>query len=1108
MKRALGAGLFCALSAGTALGSPTDGTCGVIVESLGPGWAGAAAGLRPGDHLLSWVSGPSSCNGQAGGSFASPFDVEQVELEVGSRGSVILAAEREGRAFSATLTPDAWRITARPCLDASSEAVLAEARRFKEGGRKTEAAEALSRAARDRMSSNPALAWWFARRAGEEFFAAGEKDKANATLRTAIASAAQAGNPGVVRVLFDSLAAGLERVPDTKAALEVLNEFLESPEAGHAPSMARATVLYRLGRVTWNLGDLDAADKFFRQSQEVAEAVAAESLAVTRSLNARANIEAWRVNLDLAESLYRRALAIQEKQSPSGLTIVALWSGLALVAENRGDWHTAEGYYERYREFCERAGDRSGMVAAYNNLSRQASLRGDLVRAETLARRAVSIQEQINPRGVEAGRLQQLLSEIALARHDLGEADRFGRESISTFEALSSEGLDFVNALQAGAHVAAEGGDFERAKALLEQALQVSERVAPTSRETGSTCLDLGRIAERRGDLAEADRRFRQALEIGEKDAPGSIRSAEVIRARADLTASTDPVRAEAQYRRVAAIQEPLVPGSLTMAETWHSLARVVRAQGRAAEAAGLSLRALTALEAQTGRLGGPYEVKAGFARKYAQFYDDAIDILVETGKQESAFDVLERSRARLFLAMLAERDLSFGSVVPPSLEDERRHLDFDFGRSQDELIRLSPEKNEKELSRLLDRLGELRARRASVAEQIRQASPKLALLREPEPLDLSGVRKSLDPGTVLLAYAIGPTKGFLFVVTPEGLEPGLAIYPIPLGSEALAAMVSRLNQAIQTGARLPPPKEANDLYALLVKPAEAIVSAQKRILVCADGPLHLLSFSSLRREGSYLVEWKPIHSVASATVYAEIRRGRRDASGGALGQSRLVAFGDPHYLAKGASDLPDPRSEETRGFSLDPLPATRKEVEAVVASFPGKATAYLGDDATEERAKALDKHVEYVHFACHGLLNERFPLNSALALSMPADPAAGRENGLLQAWEIFESVHLDAELVTMSACNTARGAEGGGEGLIGLTRAFQYAGARSVLASLWSVPDRSTAALMKRFYEELGRGETKDEALRAAQVAMIRSQGSGAAPLRWAAFQLIGDFR
>ena len=180
-----------------------------------------------------------------------------------------------------------------------------------------------------------------------------------------------------------------------------------------------------------------------------------------------------------------------------------------------------------------------------------------------------------------------------------------------------------------------------------------------------------------------------------------------------------------------------------------------------------------------------------------------------------------------------------------------------------------------------------------------------------------------------------------------------------------------------------------------------------------------------------------------------------------------------------------------TRGYRLTPLPATKSEVAAIAELYRGKADTYIGEAATEERAKGVSKDTTYLHFASHGLLDERFPLNSGLALTIPDEMKEGQDNGILQAWEIFERVRIDADLVVLSACETGLGKEMGGEGLVGLTRAFQYAGARSVLASLWSVADETTAALMKRFYGYLKAGESKDAALRHAQLDLVRGPWS-----------------
>jgi CHAT domain-containing protein len=203
-------------------------------------------------------------------------------------------------------------------------------------------------------------------------------------------------------------------------------------------------------------------------------------------------------------------------------------------------------------------------------------------------------------------------------------------------------------------------------------------------------------------------------------------------------------------------------------------------------------------------------------------------------------------------------------------------------------------------------------------------------------------------------------------------------------------------------------------------------------------------------------------------------------------------------------------------GFGFGSLPSSREEVESIAGLYPGSSREFLGEEATEERAKSIGRDVRYLHFACHGLIDERFPLNSALVLSIPANLGRGQDNGLLQAWEIFEHMGLDADLVTLSACETALGKELGGEGLLGLTQAFQYAGARSVLASLWGVADESTAMLMKGFYGYLKAGKAKADALRMAQIDLIKAKAGtqtlGRAPIShpfyWAAFQLIGDWR
>ena len=404
------------------------------------------------------------------------------------------------------------------------------------------------------------------------------------------------------------------------------------------------------------------------------------------------------------------------------------------------------------------------------------------------------------------------------------------------------------------------------------------------------------------------------------------------------------------------------------------------------------------------------------------------------------------------------------------------------------------------------------REERAVIAAELRRQVPGAAALRDPQPLGLEAVRKALDADTVLLSYSVGERQTLLFVVQPAAVteQPGangLTVVRIPTGLRELTDRVFAFRGLIEQSRRETTPgfeAQARSLYAALVAPAEPAMRGQARVLICADGPLRTLPFAALTRERSprFLGEWKPLHHAISATLYAEIRKSpRAEATRRA---PSLVAFGDPVFGSPGAT-TPNGSRAGLSSQGLPALPYTRREVQTIAGLFRGDAEINLGRNANEERARAVGRGPRIVHFATHALLDRRFPLESALALSTPAASGHGGDNGLLQAWEILEKLRLDADLVTLSACDTGLGGDAGGEGIVGLTRAFQFAGARSVLASLWSVSEGGTARLMESFYRSLRAGHTKDEALQAAQADAI---SAGRPAFEWAAFQLSGDWR
>jgi CHAT domain-containing protein/Tfp pilus assembly protein PilF len=790
---------------------------------------------------------------------------------------------------------------------------------------------------------------------------------------------------------------------------------------------------------------------------------------------------------------------------------LAAWSlaRAAQVLAGGEGWRQSDALYAEAIDRAERAvGRQAAALLLFDRARRNLEL-DDLARAEESFRRAESILAEVKPESLERAAAQNGLATIAMRFGELEVAEGFLRRALALREKLDPRGLSVPQCLHNLGILMLARGDLPAAEQYFQQALALFTERAPESPLVANTLSELAKPARDLGDLATAERYYRRALAIRRKANPESLPVASSLLNLGILAERQGRFRqVESEYRRALAMTQRLDPEGPLSAQVLLSLGEAVGRRGRWRQAADLFCRTVDLAERRWARPGGTALARLALATTNRVFYNNCLAARAEAGQRSAAFRILERGRARAFLEQLAERELVFSAELRPEILRQRQALDAEYDRVQGQIGRRSTDLAETESQSLRARLRELYARQQELIAKIRATSPRFAALRYPQPVDLAGARRALDPGTVLLAYSVGDTKTYLFVVRPIGRRGrGLAVFTLPVGEQALRASVRNFWLLLQNESsdRRVLAAQSEKLYDLLLRPAERQLAGARRLLVSPDGPLHTLPFAALSRRGVFLAEWKPIHSVLSATIYAEIRASRRTAALSA--ESGLVAFGAPSYPQLGREIDAEVESAVRRGLSLEPLPASRQEVEAIKSLFP-KALTFLGAEATEEKAKATAPQARLLHFACHGFLDERIPLNSGLALSIPEHPAPGQDNGLLQAWEIFEQMRLDADLVTLSACDSGRGQEMGGEGLIGLTRAFQYAGARSVLASLWSVADDSTADLMRRFYTYLKQGKSKDEALRLAQVDLIRGPEATSHPYHWAAFQLSGDWR
>ena len=545
-------------------------------------------------------------------------------------------------------------------------------------------------------------------------------------------------------------------------------------------------------------------------------------------------------------------------------------------------------------------------------------------------------------------------------------------------------------------------------------------------------------------------------------------------------------------------------------------------------------------------------DLRADYLASTRRFYESEMRLLLKSYRQNPgrgfeivAYNAGERARARSLLDLLTESGADLRRDVDPSLVVRERKIRGEINATENQRMALASDpreaaliaKNELKVRSLLLEYQEIEA-------QIASSSPRYAALTKPQPVTLPEVQQLLDPDTVLLEYFVGAEKSFLWAVTPSSVE----MHELPPRSEVESAarrvyglMTARQRRTGETPpqrqARLKQstaeyPVAAHAFAHMLFGPISARLSA-KRLVIVPDGALHYLPFSALPApcdsdtadQDRPLIEGHEIVVLPSASTLAVLRKGygKRPAPG-----ATVAVFADPVFdradprLQRGNPAISTSHSipigeELVSGFRdagviieggrIPRLPFTRAEAEAILSNTP-PARSLRALDFNASRATMLQNElVNYriLHIATHGLVDNRLPELSGLVLSL-VDKHGVPQDGYFRLTDIY-SLRLSADLVVLSACGTALGKEIAGEGLVGLTRGFMYAGAARVMASLWQVDDESTAELMKLFYHNvLNEKMPYTAALRRAQLE-IRQQRRWHDPYYWAGFVLQGDW-
>ncbi len=557
------------------------------------------------------------------------------------------------------------------------------------------------------------------------------------------------------------------------------------------------------------------------------------------------------------------------------------------------------------------------------------------------------------------------------------------------------------------------------------------------------------------------------------------------------------------------------------------SLTLLARAERRMEDLPGARVRleeAVKVIESLRTRLSSP-DLRSSFWSTQQQAYEQYIDLLMALHRAEpaakhhrTALQISERARARTLIELLVEAEAEIRQGIPEDLSRRETDLRSRLNALTESRVKLLGNPGgEAEAGYLAQDIEAVLAQLDRLEAQIRLSNPAYAALTLPGPLEFSQIQGLIDKDTLLMEYALGEERSFLWCVSSDTVQafelPGRPVI------ESAARLLHQRLSTIDLRSGRDEKEAAAALGRMLLEPAAGLMD-KSRLVVVADGVLHYIPFAALPQPGSRslpLLERFEVTYLPSASALAVQRR---QLSGRPAAPRMVAVLADPVFEAsdprlsnpsagesKAGADQSPRLERQAAAGRFERLPATRREARAIAGLAPFESN-WMARDFDASRSNVLQdrlKDYRFVHFATHGLVDSRHPELSGLVLSR-FDDQGQRLNGFLNLRDIY-NVRLNADLVVLSGCQTALGEEIRGEGLVGLARGFMYAGAARVVASLWRLQDRTTADLMERFYRRLTQGDRPAQALRHAQLSIWRERGRSD-PYYWAAFVLQGDWR
>jgi CHAT domain-containing protein/tetratricopeptide (TPR) repeat protein len=802
----------------------------------------------------------------------------------------------------------------------------------------------------------------------------------------------------------------------------------------------------------------------------------------------------FRQDLEQALTAYRLQLLLAERAANKQVMAAAL-NNLALVYRGQGNYEQALDSAQKSLKLKDEIGNKAGAANTLDNVADVFLSQGNYAAAIEALHRMLTISEELNDKRLTA----KALSRYAIVQEAEGNTTAaldYNQRSLTLCEELGDRIL-YSGVLQSIGSLQLELGNYKAALDAFRKNLTALEA---SGHKAGAAhaMRDIARVYSAQGDHRQAMESLQRALDLmAETGFKEGI--ADILRGTAieqiifgDYEGAISSVERSSDLERQIGSPSRLA-SSLTIA------GQAYQALGRIDEARRAFDEAIALIEILRTQLAGGEQERQRYFEERTSPYNSMVALLVAQNKPEEALVYAERATARVLLDVIRGGRVNITKAMSIEEREKEKRLADDIA-SINRYIAFETARQKADPSRLADlkaRLEKARFAHTDFQAGLYASHPELRVKRGQSPpfaLEQAGELVA-DSHTALLEYVVAEDKTFLFVLTAPtqkgSQKPLLTLYDLKINRKDLVDRVRKLNQRIANN-DIDFAPAASDLYNLLIAPARRQLQGKTRLIVVPTDILWDAPFQALRSaDGRFLIQDAAISYAPSLTVLREIVKSRTPHAG-----NTLLAMGNPTLAGQTIS--------RSKGVlmtgSFEPLPDAERMVRGIARVYGANVSkVYVGSEAREDILKSEVGHYRILQLATHGVINNASPLYSYVVLAQ-----GSKEDGLLEAWEIM-NLDLKADLTVLSACDTARGRIGAGEGVIGLSWALFVAGCPTTIVSQWSVESSSTTELMLAFHRNLKSGFSKSEALRQAAIKLMTDKKHGH-PFYWAGFIVVGD--